>query len=67
MFGSKNGSLNELRRGRKNVSTSFAFAKPLRINNRAMQGEPHISDHEIPDSSGFSSSGGAMIHRLCTA
>jgi len=31
-----------------------------------MQGEPHISAHGIPEGSGFSSSGGAMIHRLCT-
>jgi len=66
MLGSKNGSLNERRRGRKNVSTSSALAKRLRINSRAMQGEPQISDHEIPDSSGFSFSGGAMIHRLST-
>src|SRR6266542_4995305 len=63
MFGSKKGSLNELRRGRKNVSTSSAFAKPLRISSRAMQADPQISFHEI--SPPFSSSAGAMIHRLC--
>src|SRR6266700_3576949 len=63
MFGSKRGSLNELRRGRKNVSTSCAFAKPLRMSRRAMQADPQISSHEITPP--FSSSAGAMIHRLC--
>src|SRR6266702_680623 len=65
IFGSKNGSLNELRRGRRNVSTSSALANPLRISSRAMQADPQISVHEIGPP--FNSSGGAMIHRLCRA
>jgi hypothetical protein len=64
MFGSKNGSLNDLSRGRKNVSTSAALAKPLRINIRAIQSDPQISRQEIDPLS--SCSGGAMIQRLCT-
>src|SRR5438132_6162079 len=64
MFGSRNGSLNDFKRGCRKRSTSSALAKPLRINSRAMQGEPHISAHE--NGPPFSSSGDAMIHRLCT-
>ena len=64
MFGSKKGSLNELRRGRRNVSTCSALVKPLRMSSRAMQADPQISFHEI--SPPFSSSGGAIIHRLRT-
>src|SRR5207247_9568245 len=64
MFGSRNGSLNDFKRGCRKRSTSSAVAKPLRINSRAMQGEPHISAHE--NGPPFSSSGDAMIHRLCT-
>jgi len=59
-----NGSLNELSRGLRNVSTSFALAKPLRISSRAMHAEPQTSFHEIGPP--FSSSAGAMIHRVCT-
>jgi len=64
MFGSKKGSLNELKRGRRNVSTSSAVAKPLRISSRAMHSDPQISLHEI--GSFLSSSVDAMIHRLST-
>jgi hypothetical protein len=64
MFGSKNGSLNELSRGLRNVSTSPAVAKPLRISSRAIHAEPQISFHEIGPP--FNSSAGVMIHRLCT-
>jgi hypothetical protein len=65
IWGSENGSLKELRRGRRNEFTSSAQRNPFRKSNRAMHSEPQISPHEIPDSSAFSSSGFAMIHRLC--
>src|SRR5258708_723010 len=62
--GSKNGSANELRRGLRKFSISSFVAKPFRKSSRAMQSAPQISLHEIGPP--FSSSGGAMIHRLCT-
>src|SRR5260370_41495537 len=64
IFGSKKGSLNELRRGCRKVSTSSPLVKPLRMSSREMHAEPQISPHEI--SLPFSSSGGAIIHRLGT-
>src|ERR1043166_8482600 len=64
MFGSRNGSLNDLRRGRRKVCTSSAVAKPLRKSSRAMQAQSQISFHEIAPP--LSSSGGAMIQRVCT-
>src|SRR5437870_11323665 len=64
MFGSRNGSLNDFRRGRRNVSTSAVVAKPLRKSSRAMQAEPQISLHGIAPP--LSSSAGAMIQRGCT-
>src|SRR5439155_2695788 len=64
MFGSKNGSLNELSRGLRNVSTSAALPKPLRISSRAIHAEPQISFHEIGPP--LSSSRGAIIQRVCT-
>src|SRR5437667_537355 len=64
IFGSKKGSLNVLRRGRKYACTSSELANPLRLSSRAMHGDPQISVHEIGPL--FSSSGGAIIHRLCT-
>src|SRR6266404_9393271 len=62
--GSRNGSASELRRGRRKFSISSFVAKPLRKRRRAMQSAPQISVHEIGPP--FSSSGGAIIHRLCT-
>src|ERR1700688_2989172 len=64
MFGNKNGSLSNLSRGRRKVSTSFGLAKRLRISTRAIHAESQISLHEI--GAPFSSSAGAMIHRLST-
>ena len=63
--GSRNGSPNELRRGRRNASTSSAQRNPFRKSNRAMHSEPQISPHEIELP--FSSSGDARIHRCCRA
>ena len=65
IWGSKNGSLSELRRGRRNAFTSSAQRNPFRKSNRAIHSNPQISLHVIPDSSAFSSSGCAMTHRLC--
>src|SRR6266566_1599093 len=62
--GSRNGSRNDFSRGRRKSSMSSFVAKPLRMSKRAMHANPQISLHEIVPP--FSSSGGAMIHRLCT-
>src|SRR5438128_2400183 len=62
--GSKNGSARDFRRGRRKFSTSPLLANPLRKSSRAMHCAPQISLHEI--GLPLSSSGGAMIHRLCT-
>src|SRR5437764_3262648 len=59
MFGSKNGSLSDFRRGRRNAWTSSALAKPFRISNRAIHSQPQISLHEI--GAPFRSSGGIRI------
>src|SRR5439155_209441 len=45
--GSKNGSLSELRRGRRKFSTSSAQRNPFRESNRAMHSDPQISLHAI--------------------
>src|SRR6476659_2292192 len=62
MFGSKNGSLKDLRRGRRNDWTSSTEAKPFRDKRRAIQSQPQICFHEIGPP--LSSSGGRRIHRL---
>ena len=64
IWGSKNGSLSELRRGLRNAFTSSAQRNPFRKRSRAMHSDPQISLHVIPNSSEFSSSGCAMTHRL---
>src|SRR5213594_1439174 len=61
--GSKNGSLSELRRGRRKFSTSFEQRKPFRESSRAMHSESQISLHEIAPP--FNSSRDAKIQRLC--
>src|SRR4030095_12881712 len=63
IWGSKNGSLSELSRGRRNAFTSSAQRNPFRKSNRAMHSDPQIWFHEI--ALPFSSSGGARIHRSC--
>ena len=65
-----------LRRGRKNISTSSALVKPLRMSSRAMHGGMACVPSPLNDRTRqsaslqigppFSSSGGAIIHRLCT-
>src|SRR6266404_4941675 len=64
MFGSRNGSLSDFRRGWRNASISSAVAKPLRKSKRAIHSQPQISLHEI--ALPLSSSGGRMFQRLCT-
>src|SRR5438067_7336905 len=47
MFGSKNGSLNDFRRGCKNARTSSAVWKPFRNKSRAIhwqRSEEHTSE-----------------------
>ena len=61
--GSKNGSLSELRRGRRKFSTSSAQRNPFRESNRAMHSDPQILLHAIAPP--FSSSRDAKIQRLC--
>src|SRR6266404_7343826 len=61
--GSKNGSLSELRRGRRKFSTSSAQRNPFRESNRAMHSDPQISLHAIAPP--FNSSRDAKIQRLC--
>ena len=61
--GSKNGSLSELRRGRRKFSTSSAQPNPFRESSRAMHSDPQISLHAIAVP--FNSSHGAKIQRLC--
>src|SRR6266436_10158436 len=63
--GSKNGSLRELRRGRRKFWTSSALRKPFRKSNRAMHSDAQISLHGIAPP--FRSSHGGRIHRCCTA
>jgi hypothetical protein len=63
MFGKRNGSLKELRRGCRKAFTASALVKPFLFNNPAMQGRPQISGQAIP-AFGLSSAG-AMIQRLC--
>src|SRR5260370_36907303 len=50
--------------GEETPSTPSALRKLLRISRRAMPAEPQISFHGVGPP--FSSSGGTMIHRLCT-
>ena len=63
--GSKNGSLSELRRGRKKPWTSSGLRNPFLKSNRAMHSEPQISPHEMAPPFRFSH--GGRIHRCCTA
>src|SRR5947207_13446000 len=62
--GSKNGSLRELRRGRRKFWTSSALRKPFRKSKRAMHSDAQISLHGIAPP--FRSSHGGRIHRCCT-
>src|ERR1043165_7415399 len=62
--GSKNGSLSDPKRGRRNASTSSTQPNPFRKSNRAMHSDPQMSPHEM--TLPFNSSGGARIHRCCT-
>src|SRR4030095_2059256 len=64
IWGSKNGSPSDPKRGRRNASTSSAQRNPFRKSNRAMHSDPQISPHEM--TLPFNSSGGARIHRCCT-
>src|SRR5437868_3537535 len=64
MFGKRNGSLKELRRGRRKAFTSSEFVKPFLFSNSTMQGKPQISGQAIPAFALFST--GARIQRLCT-
>src|SRR6266516_4348098 len=61
--GSKNGSLSELRRGRRKSSTSSGQRKPFRESSRAMHSDPQISLHAIAPP--FNSSRDGKIQRLC--
>src|SRR5437762_9885926 len=61
--GSKNGSLSELRRGRRKFSTSSTQPNPFRDSSRAIHSDPQISLHAIAPP--FNSSHGAKIQRLC--
>src|SRR5437773_9339129 len=63
--GSKNGSLMELRRGRRKFSTSSAQRNPFRESRRAMHSDPQISFHAI--ALPFNPSRDAKIQRLCRA
>src|SRR5438477_6296504 len=64
MFGKRNGSLRELRRGSRKAFTSSALVKPFLFNNSAIQGRWQISGQAIP-AFGLSSAG-VMVQRLCT-
>src|SRR3954465_1512258 len=48
MFGNKNGSLNERRRGNRKAFTSSAQLKHFRFNNSTMQGSPQMSSPGMP-------------------
>lgn len=64
IFGRKNGSLRDLSRGRRKPFNFLYAGKTLTHQQGAMPTEPQISFHGV--SPPFSSSGGTMIHRLCT-
>src|ERR1041384_2376586 len=62
MFGKRNGSLRERRRGTRNRLTSSAEVKRLRFSSSTMQGRPQISAQLMPLSA--SAHAGAMIQCL---
>src|SRR5690349_21220996 len=64
MFGKRNGSLKERRRGCRKAFTSSALIKPFLFNNSTMHGKSQISVHGILPFITFP--GGVRIQRLCT-
>src|SRR3954469_7466129 len=62
MFGNKNGSLSERRRGARKAFTSSAQLKHFRFNNSTMQGRPQMSSQGMPGCA--SAHGDGMIQCL---